>query len=159
MLRRLFASVLVMGSAVALSTPSANAQSVNVPFTASVGANCTFGTPTPGTLVLFSNRSTLIADPTYGTPGRVTLQCSAPANITLSAPNQTGGPNFTPIDCQTYISLEALAPIAINQSCAGTATPGPIRGTNTLNVSMRVTSGNAIAPGDYAYNVTLSIVP
>jgi hypothetical protein len=159
MLRSLLVSALVAGSAIVLSAPDVNAQSVNVPFTASVGANCTFGTPTPGRLVLFSNQHTLIADPTYGTPGRVTLQCSAPANITVSAPNQTGGPNFTPTDCQTYISLEAGGPVTINQSCAVTATPGPIRGTNTLNVSMRVSSPNVIAPGDYAYNVTLSIVP
>jgi hypothetical protein len=159
MLRRLFASVLVMGSAVVLSALSANAQSVNVPFTASVGANCTFGTPTPGVLVLVEGSIALVADPTKGTLGSVSLQCTAPANITVSAPIKISGPVFNPSGCAASIFLAGGSVLAFNDSCDGTGTPAQVSGTNTLNIAMGVSSQSVIPPGDYAYNVTLTIVP
>jgi hypothetical protein len=158
MLRCLFASVLVMGSAVVLSALSANAQSVNVPFSGTMPTNCTFGTPTPGVLVP-DGSAALVAGIARGTLGSVSLQCTAPANITVSAPIQTSGPAFTPTDCEAEILLAGGSDLALNLSCTGTSTPAQVSGTNTLNVGMRVRSDRPIPPGDYAYNVTLTIAP
>jgi hypothetical protein len=158
MLRRLFASVIVLGSAVVLSAPSANAQSVNVPFTVSVGAVCSFNPPTTGTLVL-SGANVLVANSSTGTRGSVGFNCSAPANIIVGAPIQTAGPALTPTICSSTISITGTGTLSQSNSCNGSGSPGAINGSNTLTVSMRVESPSAISPGDYAYNVALTIVP
>jgi hypothetical protein len=160
MLRRLVASTLVMGSAVALSTPSANAQSVNVPFSGTMPSNCTFGTPTPGVLVP-DGSAALVANLTKGTLGSVSLQCTSPANITVSAPIQTSGPGISlpPGGCVAAILRPGGAILASNTSCGGTGIPVQVSGTNNLTVVMSVASDRPIPPGDYAYNVTLTIAP
>lgn len=87
MLRNLFASVLIMGSAVVLSAPDAKAQSVDLTFSGTLGTNCTFSAPTPGVLN-FINGNTIGNSPLLGSAS-VTVSCSAPANLTISAPIQT----------------------------------------------------------------------
>jgi hypothetical protein len=160
MLRRLLTSALVLGGAVVLFAPSANAQSVNVPFTASVGAVCAFDPPTPGTLVFVPNSGSgnpaLVANSTTGTRGSVGFNCSAPANFTASAPIQTSGSAISPTLCVTTISGGATNSLS---SCVGISAPAAISGSGILNVAMRVESTSVIPPGDYAYNVTLTIVP
>jgi hypothetical protein len=65
MLRNLFASVLIMGSAVVLSAPDAKAQSVDLTFSGTLGANCTFSAPTPGVLN-FINGNSIGNSPLFG---------------------------------------------------------------------------------------------
>lgn len=158
MLHRLLAATLVMGGAVALFTHSAQAQSVDIPFTVSVGAICSFQQPTPGVLGLVNGGNSLLASSTTGTLGDVLVQCTAPAAIAVSAPVQTSGPSFTPTSCTSAILTEG-AILASNSSCAGTSSSAQIDGTRTLNVGMRIDSGSPIPAGDYAYNVTLTVVP
>jgi hypothetical protein len=155
MLRRLLASALFLGSAIALIPSSANAQTVNVPFSGAVLSNCTFGTPVPGTLSL--SGTTLSSS---STPGNVPFTCTAPANITFSAPIQTGGPAFTPSACLTNVGTLGSPTTGLN-TCTGTSTPSAITttGPNNAIVGMSVTSPNALATGTYTYNVTLTITP
>jgi hypothetical protein len=159
MLRRLLTSALVLGSAVTFIAPSANAQSVNVPFSGTMTANCTFGNPAPG--ILFPvGTTTLAANASAG--ARVSLNCSAPANITISAPLQTSGTTLSPTNCSAdFTSNAGVAggPAIAFPSCVGTSAPTSISGLSSLRVGMSVTDTNGIPPGDYSYNVTLTLTP
>jgi hypothetical protein len=164
MLTRLVVPAFIVGSAVALITPSVNAQSVNLQFRGTMpppSINCTFGTPDSDILVP-EGRTTLTSTGAV----RVTLRCLAPATITLSAPIQTSGPSFSPDSCRVAMNQQNPAfpgPTGFAYtSCTGTSPPTPVANTvstGTLVVSMTVASTSGIPVGDYAYNVTVSIVP
>lgn len=159
MLRHLFACVLIVGGAVTLNTTSIQAQTVNLPFSGTMPTNCTFGTPIPGVLAP-NGTNRLTTD--SGSRGSVTLNCLAPANITITAPIQTGGLSFSPTSCtaEFYTVGDQRAGTLLRfQSCSGTSPAKPINGSQTLSVGMSVMANSGIPPGEYSYNVTLTITP
>lgn len=158
MLRHLFASILILGSAVVLSAPSANGQSIDLPFSGTINPNCTFNESiTPGQLGL-------IASNTIGTVGPLsgagfTVSCSAPTNLTISAPIQTAGPTLTPVSCSSSLTapLGGISPITFN-SCNGSSPPSSVQsGSGLVNISVQ--NASAIPPGAYGYKVTVTITP
>jgi hypothetical protein len=153
MLRRLLASFLVVGSAVALFAPAAKAQSVNIPFSGRVATNCTFGAPSIGLLTLVGTNTLA------GSGGSVSISCSAPANITTSAPIQTiSTTTLSPVSCSVGLGLGGSGNLF--ESCVGTSPPLSLTaGSRTTDVIMSVTDDVAIPPGDYSYIVTLTITP
>jgi hypothetical protein len=164
MLRSLLVSALVAGSAIVLSAPNVNAQSVNMPFTGTIAATgCTFGTPTTGTLAPTPNvnPTTLSGFPPIGTQSSVRMDCTAPPNMTISAPIQTSGPTFTPTSCTVELLVPRFRVVERIrfESCAGTNAPTLIDNTGDLVVNMSVSNPAGIPSGTYGYNVTLSIVP
>jgi hypothetical protein len=169
MLRRLFASVLVLGSAVVLSAPSANAQSVNMPFSGTVATNCTFGTPTAGQLSLSgTSPNTLSAEQSAtgssASASTVTLNCTAPASLSVSAPTQISGPQLSPVNCSSVVRARNLqgSPLINYPSCAGFSSPAtfPNNLANpTLEVFMSVQTAGAIPSGTYGYEVILTLTP
>lgn len=168
MLRGLLAATLVMGSVIVTSATNVKAQSVNMPFSGTVETNCTFGTPTTGRLSPSStNPNTLSAEQSNdGNPANastVTLNCSAPASLSVSAPIQTGGPSLTPTNCNSTVLVgRTLAPLINYSSCGGFSSPVTFPNTfadPTLLVFMSVQNASAVPSGAYSYEVTLTVAP
>jgi hypothetical protein len=157
MLRHLVTSALVLGSAVAVIAPSVSAQNVTVPFRGNIPANCTFGTATPGTISVGRLDPSGAVSALTGFDGAVNISCLAPGNLTISAPVKVSGPSFTPTACRATYGTVGIPTVEFN-SCDGTSPALPVSGSRALRVGLFITAG-AIPPGDYEYNVILSIVP
>jgi hypothetical protein len=153
MLRHLVVSAFIVGSA-ALMAPRVNAQSLDLPFSGSVPTNCTFNNTTPGTLTV--SGSTLSSTNSGGANASVNVTCLSPVRVTLSAPIQTGGPTFTPTQCNSALFIGGQ--LARNvPACDSTGTAiAPISGSQAISASMSVTGA---PPGDYNYKVILTLTP
>ncbi|MGD1910453.1 MAG: hypothetical protein ACFB2X_06265 [Rivularia sp. (in: cyanobacteria)] len=157
MIRRLIVtSVLAVLSATAIA-PKANAQSIDVPFTGTVGGACSFSKPVPGTLKPYSQRSTNSSSPRAligNVQGKVTVNCNSSAKVRASAPVQTGGPKFTPKSSSASIKFAGT-----NHSY-GTNTNMPLKtGESNIEVFPYIDKGTPLEPGTYSYRVTLTITP
>ncbi|MEJ1933134.1 hypothetical protein WDZ92_23270 [Nostoc sp. NIES-2111] len=155
--RSLFAAALIFMGSLALA-PKTMAQTVDVPFTGTIGGACTFGQVTPGSLGVnqVTNPTALAGGFPGGTLGKVSVTCNTPASVVTSPAVQTGGPAFTPIN-NTSSSAVRIAgsgswavgtPLQLNP---GISLP--------LEVDMFVDKGSTLSPGTYNYKVTLTITP
>jgi hypothetical protein len=156
MLHRLVASAFIMGGAVALIAPNVKAQTVDIPFAGTMPTLCSVSNPTRGVLVP-NGPTTLTDGASGGSPALVKLSCLRGVVLRFSAPIQTAGPPFNPTDCIVSITGN-VSPIGEVVNCAFSSSSPATGGNGDVVVSMSVTNTNGIPPGDYAYNVTMTIV-
>ncbi|MCC5610006.1 hypothetical protein LC612_25335 [Nostoc sp. CHAB 5834] len=157
MIRRslLTAALIIVGS-VALA-PKTMAQTANVPFTGTVSGVCNFDQITPGQLGLNqpTNPTALAGGHPGGSFGRVVLSCNQGARVSISQPQQTGGPQFTPI----YSIGIMQSPFGYTDSQGGSPVLLPGGSNLPLDIDMIVDKGSPLVPGNYSYVTTLTIVP
>jgi hypothetical protein len=149
----------------------AQAQSVDVPFNLTTGASCTFGTPTPGGLILQNGivgvmavgNIAIVSGP--GTPGTVTLNCTNGGTLAVAAPVTVAAPaGFAPPSRESLAGFgSTITSAAIGNRFLGVSTtpaavpPGP----QTVSVGMLAGTPNAPVPaappsGTYSYTVRLT---
>lgn len=157
MIRRALLISALTVTGVAAFASNTFAQTVNVPFNGTVGAVCSFGQPTPGTLGLNTPTSPTALAGGYsgGVFGQVSVSCNQPARVSISKPVQTAGPSFTPVTSAAMISSSfgstdsnGAPPLSLSSS-----------GTVPLKIDMIVDKGSPLAAGNYSYVTTLTIVP
>ncbi|MGD1910458.1 MAG: hypothetical protein ACFB2X_06290 [Rivularia sp. (in: cyanobacteria)] len=157
MIRRLLmtCAIVILGQAGMVS--KANAQSIDVPFSGTVGGNCTFSDVTPGKLVVNrgTNATTLAAGYTGGVMGKVSVTCNRSSSITVSKPVQTSGPSFTPIMADGYVD----SPVGRTSSTSSPLRISSIGRAIPLEVDMKVDKGSTLAPGTYGFKTTLTVTP
>ncbi|MBG1245502.1 hypothetical protein [Nostoc sp. NZL] len=157
MIRRslLTAALIIVGSA-ALA-PKTMAQTADVPFTGNVAGVCNFDQITPGKLGLNqqTNPTALAAMFPGGVFGKVIVSCNQGARVSISQPQQTGGPGFTPM----FSVGEINSPFGSTSSQGGGSLPLPPGGGLPLDINMIVDKGSPLVPGSYSYVTTLTIVP
>jgi|GEM_PF-1585237 len=164
-------SGLILAGAVAFS-PKAFAQSVDIPFSANVGPECSFATPIPGTLVVNSPGNGPSSGPgdlsslaPGGVSGQVDVSCNTNAELQITDARFV---SFTPTNPDPFgPPFEEPPPGSIDararsnsQETFGIQGP-PIFldiGNQTVEVDMW-TFGGVQEAGIYEYAVTLTIVP
>ena len=162
MIRRLIVtSVLAVLSAAAIA-PKANAQSIDVPFTGTVGGACTFSGLTPGKLATEApgDLNGLYSYTNGGTDGKVSISCNRASSLKVSKPVQTQGPQFTPT---TYLA-EARAPSGKYTYISQNGSGAPLTiATSTnpipLRIRMKFYSRSSLTPGTYGFKTTLTVTP
>ncbi|MCC5614464.1 hypothetical protein LC605_05095 [Nostoc sp. CHAB 5836] len=157
MIRRslLTAALIIVGSAAV--APKTMAQTADVPFTANVGGFCNFDQIIPGKLGLNqpTNATALAGGYAGGQFAKVFVSCNQGARVSISKPQQTDGPSFTPIFSAGHI----------NSSFGSTSSQGgnpvllPPGSGLPLDIDMIVDKGSPLLPGSYSYVTTLTIVP
>ena len=166
MLRRLlFASALLLVSTTAF-TSQAQAQTTTgtVEFSGVVGGACTFSNPVPGTLVLNSNDDSFLgsdsSNPDYagGSAAEIDVNCTADATLSIDPPNATGdalpGSTLSANAKSSNLGLDFLSDGTFTSNSMTTGQQ------DTIQVNMLVdNAGNAIDPGTYSYEVTLTATP
>ena len=166
MLRRLlFASALLLVSTTAF-TSEAQAQTTTgtVEFSGVVGGACTFSNPVPGTLVLNSSDDSFLGsdsnNPDYagGSAAEIDVNCSADATLSIDSPNATGDA----LPESTLTATATSSNLGLDFQSDGTVNNGSIAGgqQDTIQVNMLVdNASNAVDPGTYSYEVTLTATP
>lgn len=151
----LTAGLIVMGS-VALA-PKTMAQTVDVPFSGTIGGACNFGQVTPGSLGVNqpSNPTALAGGFPGGALGKVSITCNAPSQLTVSQPIQTGGPSFSPMFSDAMVG----SPFGYTYAMGGSPLMLPPGASGMLDVDMYVDKGSVLVPGTYSYKVTLTVTP
>jgi hypothetical protein len=162
---------------VAAGASQTYAQSVNVPFNATVGNACAFSAVVGGSLAqVNSGRALASTDgitglvPTYagGTAGSVVVNCLGGGNITVTPPTGTAPTSFNPQVSQSVVELAstgAKTSAAAGSNLAWTLPTGPIAvpaGAETLNVGMfvgRTGAGANLPTGTYQYTVSITVTP
>lgn len=157
MIRRslLTAALIIVGS-VAVA-PKTMAQTADVPFTANVGGVCNFDQIIPGKLGLNqpTNATALAGGFSGGQFGKVFVSCNQGARVSISQPQQTGGPGFTPMFSAGHIN----SPFGSTSSQGGSPVLLPPGSGLPLDIDMIVDKGSPLVPGNYSYVTTLTIVP
>ncbi len=150
------ASVVALGSCVAIAPKAFAGGTVNVPFGGIVTAACSFsGTPGAGTLV---NPTPFNLTSLGGSAGSATVQCTgAPGNLQITGVTKTAGPNLT---SPTY-EATAVGGSVNTTYVAGVSTPGivPPGLPIPLTVNMDVVSTAPLAEGSYAFTVDMTVTP
>ena len=165
--RSLLTAALVLVGSVAMA-PKTMADTVDIPFSAQVGGSCTFGPVTSGVLALMigpsptpgspsSSNILAASSPNGGSMGKVSVTCNQPANLRVSQPVQTGGPTFTPVMSNAFVS----SPSGFTDSFAGSApiTLNPDGTPTPLEIDMMVEKDSPLESGTYNYKVTLTLTP
>ncbi|MBD2676867.1 MULTISPECIES: hypothetical protein [Nostoc] len=157
MIRRslLTAALIIVGSA-ALA-PKTLAQTADVPFTGNVSGVCNFDQITPGKLGLnqVTNPTALAGGFPGGAFGKVFVSCNQGARVSISKPQQTGGPSFTP----SYSVGIINSPFGSTDSQSSNSVLLPSGSGLPLDIDMIVDKGSTLVPGNYSYVTTLTIVP
>jgi hypothetical protein len=157
MIRRslLTAALIIVGSAAV--APKTMAQTADVPFTGTVGGVCNFDQITPGKLGLNQpvNPTALAGGFSGGVFGKVIVSCNQGGRVSISKPQQTGGPGFTPVFSNGMIN----SPLGSTSSQGGSPMSLPSGNGLPLDIDMFVDKGSPLAPGNYSYVTTLTIVP
>jgi len=168
------ASALAVLSAVTFA-PKAHAQnSTTVNFNGTVSSTCTFSNVQNGTLVQPSATAEyLMAESTFnnvGTSGSVTVNCTAPSSLSISAPVKIQAPaGFNPDIVQAAL-FDLVGVFTTNgngqfsSSLPWNAPTAPIPALNNLpyNVGMVVgknANTNGLPSGTYEYQVTVTATP
>ncbi|MBG1265283.1 hypothetical protein [Nostoc sp. WHI] len=151
----LLTAALIIVSSAALA-PKTMAQTADVPFTGNVAGVCNFDQITPGRLGLNqpTNPTALAGGFPGGAFGKVLVSCNQGARVSISQPQQTGGPGFTPVFSVGNIN----SPFG-NTSSQGGFLSLPPGGGLPLDIDMIVDKGTPLVPGNYSYVTTLTIVP
>lgn len=154
----LVASVLAIGSTTFGSQAMAQT-TADVDFNGVVPGACSFPVAaTPGTINPNVAGTTLVT----ATPGRVSITCSEPAQVALTAPTQLSGPALTPAGGAGSVVSNVLSTSGDNAGASGTDSTAmslPVAGTDQLDVTMTYATGAALPAGTYAFRVTLTATP
>ena len=167
MIRRLLLTSGLMLAGVVTFSPETLAQSVDVPFTANVGPQCSFATPIPGTLVLDSGGNSplpgsLTSLAPGGISGQVDVSCNTFAylevtdarfvSFTRTNPDPFNPPPPPP---PGFIDVKVSTPF---DQTYGIGSHVALNQTNqTVEVDMW--ADPPYEAGIYEYAVTLTIVP
>lgn len=162
MIRRLLMTCALVVMGAAAMAPKANAQSIDVPFTGTVGGACTFSALTPGKLGVNSSTRATSMHSSYsgGAEGKVNISCNRASSVKVSKPMQTAGPRFTP---QSYFA-QVLDPNGRTTYVTQSSSNAPLSITTSSNpiplrVRMSVSKGSTLAPGTYGFKTTLTVTP
>ncbi len=136
----------------AISNQITLAQSVNVYFSGTVEPHASFSNYTPGKIE--SSLSGKAGKITNGftdiTPARINVQTTTPTTISVSSPQLSRSTNI--------VDTEHTATLKVGSSkISGNNVTLPA-GKNTLEVDMLLKQNQALAPGTYTYDVTVTIV-
>ncbi|MBD2293470.1 hypothetical protein H6G06_08205 [Anabaena sphaerica FACHB-251] len=154
----LLAAALIQFVCSVVITLKTMAQSIDVPFSGTVGGSCTLGLVTPGVLTLSGE---LLAPSAFKTLdlGEVYANCNQPASLIVSQPIQTVGLAFTPVKSWAGVYSSALN-TTTNSDLGSSPLALPSDGTNTLlMVDMYVDKGSPLEEGTYGYKVSITIIP
>lgn len=114
---------------------------------------CTFTTTNPGDLVRIGQpRATkfVTSQDAGGTPVQMDITCKEPARLTVSAPIQVGGPEFTPVLSETTVTTAAGA-----TTKTGDAPLLLPAGTTSVTVNMLIDRGQRLRAGNYRFTFKL----
>jgi len=179
--RFFLASGLVLTSAVAFS-PKAFAQSVDVPFEANIGPQCSFAAPVPGRLVYRGEPGgpgSITSDAPGGVSGQVDVSCNVPASIQITDARfisftptnpDPGRPPLPPEGFGNNLEARATVPGAETlyegpaeggdaPSPSMPIFPGPQQPPLRQTVKVDLSIGDTPEAGIYQYAVTLTIAP
>jgi hypothetical protein len=118
--------------------------------TSSLGLLVAIGSPLPTKLVSSSIEG--------GTPARLEINCTEPANLQVSAPMQTSGPSFNP--ASSVAKATASTGSQTNSDNPGQPLAMLPNVNGALTVDMMVDrGGNLLLAGTYGYNVILTLTP
>lgn len=145
-----------------VSNLSYAATSATVTFSATANNVCNISTDSGGTLAVGGNfDEVLSSENAGGSAGAVKVKCKGTGVLSVTAPSQTSAPTGFTSTATTAKVMDGASPIAevgqnsdpidLNSYWSGAGKP--------YDVHMSVTSANAILPGSYAYDVTVTITP
>ncbi|HLP91459.1 MAG TPA: hypothetical protein VK184_23105 [Nostocaceae cyanobacterium] len=166
--RSLLATALVLAGSTFMAE-GAFANSVDVNFSGTVQGICSFGNVTNGILAaegMGSPQGAYFLGSTVpgGSAGQVTVSCNQPANLQVTGPTQTAGPGGNNVGASvssSYGSVTVGNPVPMLP--LGGFNPLFLNpGSTPLSVDLVVAPGNGqnyVAPGNYGYKVTLTVVP
>ncbi|MDJ1174638.1 hypothetical protein [Roseofilum capinflatum] len=169
------ASALAILGAVTLA-PKAQAQnSTTVNFNGTVSSTCTFSNVQNGTLVQPSATAEYLMAESYlsntGTSGSVTVNCTAPSSLSISAPVKIQAPaGFNPDIVQAALFNPALPVFTTNGNGQfsnslpwnAPTTTIPTANNSPYEVMMVVgknANANGLPAGTYEYQVTVTATP
>jgi hypothetical protein len=118
---------------------------------------CTFSQATPGALVTEGGtlpKKLVTFASAGGSPTKIDVTCSQSANLSVSAPIQVGGPQFTPVSAVATVAIPSgsstkngYAPLAL-----------PV-GTTPLTIDFAIDKGRSLRAGNYSYTVKFTVMP
>ncbi|MGI2905562.1 hypothetical protein [Tolypothrix sp. VBCCA 56010] len=118
---------------------------------------CTFSQAAPGQLVTdggtLPKKLTTLAS-AGGSPTKIDATCSQSANISVSAPIQVAGPEFTPVSAVATVTIPSG-----NSTKNGDAPLALPAGTTPLTIDFAIDRGRSLRAGNYSYTVKFTVVP
>ena len=153
----LLAGVVTLGSTTFASQAMAQT-TADVDFNGTVAGACTFGAVTNGVINANGVGDRLVTT----TPGRVSITCSQPAQVALTAPIQQSGPVLTPAAGGGSVVSGVTSTAGANATATGTdsvAMSLPNVCTDQLDVTMSFLNNAALPAGSYGFRVTLTATP
>lgn len=130
------------------------AESVNINFSGTVAPRASFGSSTPGKIESrisgkggkSTNKSESI------TPAKINVQTSTPATITVSSPELISSSNSDTVDTEHTATLKVGSSRVSGNNITLPA------GKNTVEVDISLKPNQVFTPGNYNYDVTVTIV-
>jgi hypothetical protein len=118
---------------------------------------CTFSQATPGQLVTEGGtlpKKLITLASAGGSPTKIDVTCSQSANISVSAPIQVAGPEFTPVSAVATVTIPSGS--SIKNGDTPLAVPA---GTTPLTIDFAIDRGRSLRAGNYSYTVKFTVVP
>lgn len=117
---------------------------------------CTFSQSAPGALVTEGGRPKRLV--TYaaagGSPTQMSATCTQAANISVSAPIQVTGPEFTPVSAVAIVTIPSGS-----STKTGDAPLSLPAGTTPLTIDFAIDRGRSLRAGNYSYTVKFTVMP
>ncbi|MEO1393871.1 MAG: hypothetical protein AAFV90_13260 [Cyanobacteria bacterium J06634_5] len=159
-------AIAVAGVSTTASGAFAQAAPVDdtVNFTGTVGSVCTFSNVVDGELGLDGPNSLESDSADGGLTGSIDLECTGPAEVSVSLPEDNGSTTDILTGANNYGAEVQVDPTNFTVNTFGGGPSGPINFavgpvSETLNVFMFVNAGSAIPAGAYDYNVVVTATP
>lgn len=152
------ASTLTLASAMGLSS-EVLAQSIDIPFTASVPIEITFDQVVLGTVETTASGGSVQLPNVIESvnPATVTLQSNTSATLTVSPPSLISGSTPDP-DGTTHVTFVKVGTQQVTADTGDVTVSLPV-GISDLEVDMRVERPVPFPAGTYNYAVTLTVIP
>jgi hypothetical protein len=117
---------------------------------------CTFSQASPGALVTEGSKPTKLVTfaAAGGSPTKIDATCTQAANISVSAPIQVAGPQFTPISAVATVTIPSGT--STKNGDAPLALPA---GTTPLTIDFSIDKGRSLRAGNYSYTVKFTVMP
>jgi hypothetical protein len=118
---------------------------------------CTFSQATPGQLVTEGGtlpKKLITLASAGGSPTKIDVTCSQSANISVSAPIQVAGPEFTPVSAVATMTIPSGS--STKNGNAPLAVPA---GTTPLTIDFAIDRGRSLRAGNYSYTVKFTVIP
>lgn len=118
---------------------------------------CTFSQATPGQLVTEGGtlpKKLVTFASAGGSPTKIDVTCTQSANISVSAPIQVAGPEFTPVSAVATVTTPSGG--STKSGDAPLALPA---GTTPLTIDFSIDRGRSLRAGNYNFTVKFTTVP